>query len=678
LKPRYVNIIDPKMASSMVPTFVAAIHAVGTASTMAFAGFYLHRRGFVTASGKKMMALLSQQVTIPAFLFAKIIYCPPSGGSGGSNSIHNLYPSTTEDMQDPFDDMPEIVCPSVADRISDLWVLLLWPFYVVFCGLITGYLAARLTKTPPLQVRSCLAACAFGNSTGLVITLLSVIHQQFKNNTELGRIDPTALLSIYLLSYPVLQWGVGGWLLAPEDTVEDVHTIENGISRAGTIAEKQAGDNGNAEETHLLHYQEPSKNPTNGSDNSHIVSVTTHGPSFRISHLLNHEPQYSPAVAAGQEEFGGVRTRHFMLTNNENSKDQRWYNAGYIDSTSSALAMMMTELSFDNKLGLNGSLEELPSRSSSSSGSVSSKRNDSDGTYLQPQTESELESQDGPLTMDAGGEATAALDSFIADLNPPTIHEHVPFTNGHALPTKNAVKNGSNGNTLPRIRSSHIQSIQGVDTPPLTETLVRIFHKVFQPPVIGALLGLLIASFPNLRGFFQNIWGDEVRAAPMKWMFDGVYKVGQAAVPINMTILGINLSSTFQKKKPKKSSGRGDEHNDDDEKSKILPTQTMLAVVIGKMIVMPVIGIVSTWILQLYFIDFPEEIDATCFLVMMIVFITPTANNVMVMVELSGSSSKEGMARLIGWQYVVSPVVLRFVFHCITWSYIVQYPISVF
>lgn len=42
----------------------------------------------------------------------------------------------------------------------------------------------------------------------------------------------------------------------------------------------------------------------------------------------------------------------------------------------------------------------------------------------------------------------------------------------------------------------------------------------------------------------------------------------------------------------------------------------------------------------------------------MIVFITPTANNVMVMVELSGSASKEGMARLIGWQYVFAPLVL--------------------
>jgi hypothetical protein len=46
------------------PTFEASLRAVGTAATMAFAGFYLQRRNFVTPSGKKMMALLSQQVTV--------------------------------------------------------------------------------------------------------------------------------------------------------------------------------------------------------------------------------------------------------------------------------------------------------------------------------------------------------------------------------------------------------------------------------------------------------------------------------------------------------------------------------------------------------------------------------------------------------------------------------------
>ena len=32
------------MISSMLPTFLASLRAVGTASTMAFAGVYLHRR----------------------------------------------------------------------------------------------------------------------------------------------------------------------------------------------------------------------------------------------------------------------------------------------------------------------------------------------------------------------------------------------------------------------------------------------------------------------------------------------------------------------------------------------------------------------------------------------------------------------------------------------------------
>lgn len=187
-----------KMAS-LAPTFLASLRAVGTASTMAGAGFYLHRRGFVTPSGKKMMALLSQQVTIPAFLFAKIIYCPSGGGSGEGGAETD--PSANGGA-------PEIVCPSVANRIPDLWMLLLWPAWVVLCGLFTGYAAARVTRTPKVQISSCLAACAFGNSTGLPITLLSVIHKQFKSQpTELGRIDPTAFLSVYLLLYPVLQWG---------------------------------------------------------------------------------------------------------------------------------------------------------------------------------------------------------------------------------------------------------------------------------------------------------------------------------------------------------------------------------------------------------------------------------------------------------------------------------------
>ena len=127
-------------------------------------------------------------------------------------------------------------------------------------------------------------------------------------------------------------------------------------------------------------------------------------------------------------------------------------------------------------------------------------------------------------------------------------------------------------------------------------------------------------------------------------------QVGQSAIPINMMILGINLSSTFQKNA---------NTNASDEIG--FSNRTVIAVVIGKMLLMPIIGILSTCFIEHYFTPFPDEIDATCYLVMMVVFITPTANNVMVMVELSDSNLKEGMARLIGWQYVVSPFVLSLV-----------------
>jgi hypothetical protein len=188
---------------------------------MAGTGLYLHRQNHVTPESKTMLAVISQQITIPAYLFANIIHCPSDCGhnsSSGSSSGNNIVNDTTDDT----DNDNEFVCPSVADRIGDLWMLLLWPFYVVLCGLISGYIVAKLSNTPPSQIRACIAACAFPNSTGLAITLLSVIHKQFSSSTaELGKVvDPIPFLSVYLLLYPVLQWGLGGLLLAPTEDSE--------------------------------------------------------------------------------------------------------------------------------------------------------------------------------------------------------------------------------------------------------------------------------------------------------------------------------------------------------------------------------------------------------------------------------------------------------------------------
>jgi len=114
-----------------------------------------------------------------------------------------------------------------------------------------------------------------------------------------------------------------------------------------------------------------------------------------------------------------------------------------------------------------------------------------------------------------------------------------------------------------------------------------------------------------------------------------------------MIILGCNLSASSLSSRP----------NEHKKNSNLLSNQTMLAIILGKMVFMPIIGMISCLILS-YFYPLKDSIDESFYLVCMIVFITPTANNVMVMVELSGSGTKEGIARVIGWQYAVAPLLL--------------------
>jgi hypothetical protein len=176
-----------------------------------------------------------------------------------------------------------------------------------------------------------------------------------------------------------------------------------------------------------------------------------------------------------------------------------------------------------------------------------------------------------------------------------------------------------------------------------------LLQMCFQPPVIGTVAGIISVSFPLLHGLFVDV-NDRDNDAPLQFLFDGLYSVGQTAVPINMMILGCNLSSSLSLYKTPRVASEAN--------AGLLSMRTMVGVVIGKMIVIPFIGILSAWILKTFVLDIPEDIDGAFYLVLMIVFLTPTANNVMVMVELSGSGAKEGMANVIALQYLVAPVVL--------------------
>lgn len=402
-------------------------------------------------------------------------------------------------------------CPDVAQSLQSVWMLLFWPAYVVFCGVGVGFLAARIAGTPRSQIRSVLAACGFSNSTGLPITLLAVVHANFPATTELGRIDPTLFLSVYLLTYPMLQWSIGGWLLAPEEPAVqiDLHGVEE------------------------------------------LVPIT--------------------------DEDGSSRARRSLgrnVLNNQNM--ETWYQC--------------------SRRGMG-------------------------------ETDASLYISEADLV--AFEEDQAALEGLRDESHTLPSNFEIPPPPGLS----------ESSLLLPRPLDESTRSLKFYSIS-IWGTFAKILSRVFQPPVIGAMAGIIIAATP-LRGLFVDVV-DRSGNAPLEWMFDGLYAVGLAAVPVNMIILGVTLSQSHLSSGPQ---------------SALMSSKTMAAIVVGKLIVMPIVGVASALVCKHYIFAIPDDIDASFYLVLMIVFITPTANNVMVMVELSGGA-KEGIARVIAWQYAVSPLIL--------------------
>ena len=121
--------------------------------------------------------------------------------------------------------------------------------------------------------------------------------------------------------------------------------------------------------------------------------------------------------------------------------------------------------------------------------------------------------------------------------------------------------------------------------------------------------------------------------------------MGQAAVPLNMLILGASLAATSEKVQVA--------YKSNEEKVK---PQVFLMIVFLKLVMMPICAIAAVYGLRTM-ISIPDNIDAPFYLVMLVVACTPTANNVMVMAEIGGVS-KEAMAKAIFVQYLFAPILL--------------------
>jgi predicted permease len=560
---------------SVSATFLASVRSVGTACTLAVVGIYLHRSGFVVGDGKRTLALISQQVTIPLFLFTKIVFC----NQDWSNNP----------------------CPDITQSLQDVWLLLFWPAYVVAAGLAVGYLVTKVTKTPPQQVRAVLACCAFGNSTGLPITLLTVVHANFPETSDLGRIDPTLFLSVYLLLYPVLQWGVGGWLLAPEGGDETTTTTTTTSSGPEKIEHSDrdleipmANSNSNA--------------GSNGMDDP-ATMTSSYGLAHNVLNNVATESLYNRSRRGLSETDASL---YMSVQEDLNMWDPATNNV----NGNNASSMIRSHYPFPPSVLAPPKTPAL---------------------LLQQQVSVEEEQQYSTQT-------TIPLAGFTSPSDPSDIPKDPPITD-----ESSALLHPASSDAM-LVASTRSVAVYHQET--LWDTLQKIGSRCLQPPVVGAICGMMVAATP-LRGIFVDLV-DRRSHAPLQWLFDGLYQVGQAAVPINMMILGCNLSASYMQQRNAKQNDVAAQ-----SQSKLLDSSTMMGVVIGKMLILPIVGFLSTYLLrESQLLNVPKDIDGSFYLVLMIVFLTPTANNVMVMVELSGSGTKEGIAQSIAWQYMSAPFML--------------------
>jgi predicted permease len=654
---------NDEITQVILSTFSASVRSVGTACTLAGVGIYLHQRGFVVGPGKRTLALISQQVTIPLLFFTKILYCNQ--------------------------DWSAEKCPNVTDSLEDVWILLLWPLYVCGAGLLVGYICAKLARVPPHQVTAILVAVGFGNSTGLPITLLTVIHSNFPSNTNMGRIDPTLFLSVYLLLYPVLQWGIGGWMLASTTitkTKKNVNEKEHpSLSEFTPVAKDDEPPPSNIVQVLRLSGQRAVESMVGGSHQQHHYHKEN---SWRAPNVLNHRmPTQYQIVHRGldtldaslymsvQENLDRYGKPVYGSTNNDTSTSGHHTPTDQVmvglpvsednspvpppmattttSSTDPLQAIPPLPVAFHHVESVNSIGMDLSNNTPCGSGAGAVEA----GIRSDVETSLRVGSGDSAVL---GTNTTGNTDELFQAMkneslvalqgSPDQRDEEVPEV-GETTQLLLSSSNGDTHGTRNNDTASCQSESSSYEDEHLCHTVFKVVKRCLQPPVVGALLGLIIASWESLRGIFVDIV-DRTGDAPMQWFFDGLYTTGQAAVPLNMIILGCNLSASYML-------------NAKDHQDKFFSQQATMAVVIGKLVIMPIIGYISVYVLQFLY-PVPTEIAGSFYLVVLIVFLCPTANNVMVMVELSsggasgsgGGGSKEGMARLIAYQFMVAPLIL--------------------
>lgn len=175
------------MAATLLTVLIVSVRSIATAMCMAGIGWVATQRKVLTREMAKGMSELTINFLIPCLLFSTVLNC---------NQDWSSKP-----------------CPDIKSSVAMAWPLLFFPFLNVGMGALLGKLVCLATRAPEDQRGVIICSVAFANSTGLPITLLALIRQSLPASSEIGVHDPLLFQSVYLVTYPALQWGVGAWLM---------------------------------------------------------------------------------------------------------------------------------------------------------------------------------------------------------------------------------------------------------------------------------------------------------------------------------------------------------------------------------------------------------------------------------------------------------------------------------
>ena len=180
---------------------------------------------------------------------------------------------------------------------------------------------------------------------------------------------------------------------------------------------------------------------------------------------------------------------------------------------------------------------------------------------------------------------------------------------------------------------------EDIQLPRKRDTLAFVSRKIFfmfvSPPVAATLMGILVAFIRPLQNQFVDLHDNTLTSVhALDWLYTGLQKMGHAAVPVNLIMLGSNLS-------------KGADFD-------AIPISTAVVLTVTKMWIQP--ALVAGWVFLFSRIPLGGTHRGQ-WLVALVVSLTPTANNIMVQVEVGGQD-KAAMSTLIFVQYLMSPVLL--------------------